>query len=146
MYIHFFDVPWSVIDLIVHKNINITVFICFSFFLSVILSLLAILVRHILGYVSVTSGSGLSFGDTNKRTPYECGFEPFEDARNIFDVKFYLVGLLFLIFDLEVAFMFPWAVCMSKTGFFSLWSMFYFLFILLVGFAFEWLRGALEWS
>jgi NADH-quinone oxidoreductase subunit A len=84
--------------------------------------------------------------DSEKLSSYECGFEPFEDARNKFDVRFYLVAILFIIFDLEVAFLFPWAVSLAKIGVFGFWSMFVFLVILTVGFVYEWRKGALEWE
>ncbi len=81
-----------------------------------------------------------------KLSPYECGFEPFDDARRRFDVRFYLVAILFIIFDLEVAFLFPWAVSLGKIGMFGFWSMMVFLGVLTVGFAYEWKKGALEWE
>ena len=84
--------------------------------------------------------------DTEKLSAYECGFEPFEDTRGKFDVRFYLVAILFIIFDLEVAFLFPWAVSLGKTGVFGFWSMVVFLGILTVGFIYEWRKGALEWE
>ena len=84
--------------------------------------------------------------DSEKVSPYECGFEPFDDARNKFDVRFYLVAILFIIFDLEVAFLFPWAVSLGEIGVFGFWSMFIFLVILTVGFVYEWRKGALEWE
>ena len=84
--------------------------------------------------------------DSQKTSAYECGFDAFEDARIKFDVRFYLVAILFIIFDLEVAFLFPWAVTLSKTGAFGFWSMFVFLAVLTVGFAYEWKKGALEWE
>ncbi len=84
--------------------------------------------------------------DTEKNSPYECGFEPFGDARGQFDVRFYLVAILFIIFDLEVAFLFPWAVALSDIGVFGFWSMMIFLGILTVGFIYEWKKGALEWE
>jgi NADH-quinone oxidoreductase subunit A len=95
---------------------------------------------------------GLSFllarqnPDSEKLSPYECGFEPFEDARRKFDVRFYLVAILFIIFDLEVAFLFPWAVALGDIGMFGFWSMIVFLGILTVGFVYEWKKGALEWE
>jgi len=95
---------------------------------------------------------GLSFllarqnPDSEKLSPYECGFEPFEDARRKFDVRFYLVAILFIIFDLEVAFLFPWAVALGDIGMFGFWSMMVFLGILTVGFVYEWKKGALEWE
>ncbi len=84
--------------------------------------------------------------DAEKLSPYECGFEPFDDARNQFDVRFYLVAILFIIFDLEVAFLFPWAVSLGDIGLFGFWSMMVFLGILTVGFIYEWKKGALEWE
>jgi NADH-quinone oxidoreductase subunit A len=84
--------------------------------------------------------------DSEKLSPYECGFEPFGDARNKFDVRFYLVAILFIIFDLEVAFLFPWAVALGHIGLFGFWSMVAFLGVLTVGFIYEWLKGALEWE
>jgi NADH-quinone oxidoreductase subunit A len=84
--------------------------------------------------------------DAEKLSPYECGFEPFDDARRKFDVRFYLVAILFIIFDLEVAFLFPWAVTLGKIGLFGFWSMVAFLGVLTVGFIYEWKKGALEWE
>jgi NADH-quinone oxidoreductase subunit A len=81
-----------------------------------------------------------------KLSPYECGFEPFEDARMPFDVRFYLVAILFILFDLETAFLFPWAVVLRKIGWLGFWSMIIFLGLLVVGFIYEWMRGALEWE
>ena len=84
--------------------------------------------------------------DPEKVSAYECGFNPFDDARMKFDVRFYLVSLLFIIFDLEVAFLFPWAVAFHDIGAFGFWSMIVFLFVLTVGFVYEWNKGALEWD
>ena len=84
--------------------------------------------------------------DPEKLSAYECGFEPFEDARIQFDVRFYLVAILFIIFDLEVAFLFPWAVSLSNIGLLGFASMMIFLFLLTVGFIYEWKKGALEWD
>jgi NADH-quinone oxidoreductase subunit A len=84
--------------------------------------------------------------NSEKLSPYECGFEPFGDARIRFDVRYYLVAILFIIFDLEVAFLFPWAVSLGDVGLFGFWSMIVFLAVLTVGFAYEWRRGALEWD
>ncbi len=84
--------------------------------------------------------------DSEKLSPYECGFDPFEDARMRFDVRYYLVAILFIIFDLEVAFLFPWAVSLGDIGLFGFWSMIVFLGVLTVGFAYEWMKGALEWE
>ncbi len=84
--------------------------------------------------------------DPEKLSAYECGFAAFEDSRSRFDVRFYLVAILFIIFDLEVAFLFPWAVSLGNVGVFGFWSMMFFLFILTVGFIYEWKKGALEWE
>jgi NADH-quinone oxidoreductase subunit A len=84
--------------------------------------------------------------DTEKLSPYECGFAPFEDTRGRFDVRFYLVAILFIIFDLEVAFLFPWAVSLGNIGLFGFWSMMFFLATLTIGFVYEWKKGALEWE
>ena len=84
--------------------------------------------------------------DHEKQSPYECGFEPFEDTRMKFDVRYYLVAILFIIFDLEIAFLFPWAVSLHRIGTFGLAAMGVFLLILVIGFAYEWKKGALEWD
>src|SRR6266550_2254037 len=84
--------------------------------------------------------------DSEKLSPYECGFEPFEDARMKFDVRYYLIAILFIIFVLEIAFLFPWAVVLPDIGIFGFWSMMIFLFILIIGFIYEWKKGALEWE
>ncbi|MAI84851.1 MAG: NADH-quinone oxidoreductase subunit A [Rickettsiales bacterium] len=81
-----------------------------------------------------------------KLSTYECGFEPFSDTRGKFDVKFYLVAILFIIFDLEIMFLFPWAVALGEIGFFGFWSMMLFLTILTIGFIYEWIKGALDWT
>ena len=84
--------------------------------------------------------------DSEKLSAYECGFEAFNDARRRFDVRYYLIAILFIIFDLEVAFLFPWAVSLGTIGTFGFWSMMVFLGILTVGFIYEWKKGALEWE
>jgi len=84
--------------------------------------------------------------DDEKLSSYECGFEPFSDSRHKFDVRFYLVAILFIIFDLEVAFLFPWAIALGDVGMFGFWSMIIFLAVLTVGFVYEWRKGALEWE
>ena len=84
--------------------------------------------------------------DLEKLSPYECGFPPFDDARMRFDVRFYLVAILFIIFDLEIAFLFPWALSFYDAGFFGFLSMLLFLFVLTVGYIYEWRKGALEWN
>ena len=89
---------------------------------------------------------GVRRPDKEKLAPYECGFDAFEDTRGKFDVRFYLVSILFIIFDLEVAFLFPWAVSLRAIGTFGFWSMMAFLGVLTVGFIYEWKKGALEWE
>ena len=84
--------------------------------------------------------------DSEKLSAYECGFEPFKEARHEFDVRFYLVAILFIIFDLEIIFLFPWAITLGSIGLFGFWSMMIFLFVLTVGFIYEWNKGALEWE
>jgi NADH-quinone oxidoreductase subunit A len=95
-------------------------------------------------------GLGFLFGrgqkDAEKLSPYECGFEPFEDSRMKFDVRYYLVAILFIIFDLEIAFLFPWAVSLDVIGRFGIAAMGIFLAVLVVGFIYEWKKGALEWD
>jgi NADH-quinone oxidoreductase subunit A len=105
-----------------------------------------------LATVMLVLGSGLGryfsrfHDDKAKRSPYECGFEAFEDSRMKFDVRYYLVAILFIIFDLEVAFLFPWAVSLGDIGLFGFWSMMVFLGVLTIGFMYEWKKGALEWE
>lgn len=84
--------------------------------------------------------------DSEKLSAYECGFDPFDDARHKFDVRFYLVAILFIIFDLEIAFLFPWAVALGSIGMFGFWSMTIFLLVLTIGLAYEWKKGALDWE
>ena len=84
--------------------------------------------------------------DPEKLSAYECGFEAFDDTRGQFDVRFYLVAILFIIFDLEVAFLFPWAISLGDIGMFGFWSMIVFLGVLTIGFIYEWKKGALEWE
>ena len=84
--------------------------------------------------------------DPEKLSPYECGFEPFNDSRMEFDIRFYLVAILFIIFDLEIAFLFPWAISLGQIGIFGFISMMIFLFILTIGFVYEWKKGALDWE
>jgi len=95
-------------------------------------------------------GLGLILGggqkDQEKLSPYECGFEPFEDSRIKFDVRYYLVAILFIIFDLEIAFLFPWAVSLDTVGVFGIIAMGIFLAVLVIGFIYEWKKGALEWD
>ena len=89
---------------------------------------------------------GVNRPDSEKLSPYECGFEAFEDARMKFDVRYYLVAILFILFDLEIAFLFPWAITLNEIGAFGFVSMMIFLAILVVGFVYEWKKGALEWE
>ena len=99
--------------------------------------------------VAMVAGSlllGKQKPDSEKLSAYECGFEAFSDARNKFDVRFYLVAILFIIFDLEIAFLFPWAVSLAEIGVYAFWSMMVFSGILTIGFAYEWKKGALEWE
>ena len=113
---------------------------------------LPILIFIIIGFAIAIGMTTLSFvvgdrkPDNEKLSAYECGFAPFDDARGRFDVRFYLVAILFIIFDLEVAFLFPWAISLSTIGIAGYISMMLFLFILTVGFIYEWKKGALEWE
>ncbi len=100
---------------------------------------------QLLGYLFST-GLGFNKPDAAKNSPYECGFEAFEDARMKFDVRYYLVAILFILFDLEIAFLFPWAVALKEIGPVGFWSMMVFLGILVVGFVYEWKKGALDWE
>ena len=101
-----------------------------------------------LGAVMIMAGAvlGPHRPDSEKQSPYECGFEAFEDSRMKFDVRYYLVAILFIIFDLEIAFLFPWAVVLNEIGMFGFLAMMVFLAILVVGFVYEWRKGALEWE
>ena len=110
--------------------------------------LLFIIVGLAVGVAPLVLGKllGPSKPDPEKLSPYECGFEAFEDARMKFDVRYYLVAILFILFDLEIAFLFPWAVSLNDIGAFGFWSMMVFLAILVIGFIYEWKKGALEWE
>ena len=101
-----------------------------------------------LGLVLMLSAFGVALKrpDPEKNSAYECGFPAFDDARMKFDVRFYLVSILFIIFDLEVAFLFPWAITLRDIGVFGFWSMMLFLSVLAIGFIYEWRKGALEWD
>ena len=99
-----------------------------------------------LAFVAINYIAAPSKPDPEKLSAYECGFEPFNDSRMEFDVRFYLVAILFIIFDLEIAFLFPWAVSLSNIGALGFYSMMFFLFILTVGFIYEWRNGALDWE
>jgi NADH-quinone oxidoreductase subunit A len=110
--------------------------------------ILFVLVGVLVGVVPQMLGAvmGPHRPDAAKNSPYECGFEAFEDARMKFDVRYYLVAILFILFDLEIAFLFPWAVSLREIGATGFWSMMIFLGILVVGFAYEWKKGALDWE
>ena len=110
--------------------------------------LMFIAVGLAVGVVMLTVGRLVSpwKPDPSKLSPYECGFEAFEDARMKFDVRYYLVAILFILFDLEIAFLFPWAVVLREIGMFGFVSMMIFLAILVVGFVYEWKKGALDWE
>jgi len=110
--------------------------------------LLFIIVGLAVGVAPIVLGKLVSPNkpDSEKNSPYECGFEAFEDARMKFDVRYYLVAILFILFDLEIAFLFPWAVVLQEIGLFGFISMMVFLAILVVGFIYEWMKGALEWE
>jgi NADH-quinone oxidoreductase subunit A len=110
--------------------------------------LLFIIIALLIGVLPLVLGGviGPNRPDDKKNSPYECGFEAFEDARMKFDVRFYLVAILFILFDLEIAFLFPWAIVLKEIGTFGFVSMMVFLAILVVGFIYEWMKGALEWE
>ena len=99
------------------------------------------IIPQVLGYIL-----GPNRPDQAKNSPYECGFEAFEDARKKFDVRYYLVAILFILFDLEIAFLFPWAVSLKEIGPVGFWAVMLFLAILVVGFVYEWKKGALDWE
>jgi len=123
--------------------VDLTQYLPILIFLGIALGLSVAFVFLPMGVSRLT---GTHNPDTEKLSEYECGFPAFEDARSQFDVRFYLVAILFLIFDLEVAFLFPWAVSLDHTGWTGWLGMMFFLFILAVGFAYEWKKGALEWE
>lgn len=110
--------------------------------------LLFIIIGLAFGCVPILLGKlvGPNRPDPEKLSPYECGFEAFEDARMKFDVRYYLVAILFILFDLEIAFLFPWAIVLKEIGWFGLIAMLVFLGILVVGFIYEWMKGALDWE
>ena len=115
----------------------ILLFLVIGLLIGILLIGLGLALGKILGYARP---------DTEKQSPYECGFEAFEDARMKFDVRYYLVAILFIIFDLEIAFLFPWAVALDSIGAAGFWAMMIFLAVLVVGFIYEWRKGALEWE
>ena len=110
--------------------------------------LLFMLVGLVFGVAPIVAGWVLAPNrpDSEKLSPYECGFEAFEDARMKFDVRYYLVAILFILFDLEIAFLFPWAIVLEEIGMAGFVAMMVFLGILVVGFIYEWMKGALEWE
>ena len=114
-------------------------------YLSIIIFLLMALLISI-GFILINFISSPSNPDPEKLSAYECGFDAFDDSRMEFDVRFYLVAILFIIFDLEIAFLFPWAITLGKIGVFGFWSMMIFLAVLTIGFIYEWKKGALEWE
>ena len=120
-------------DELLRDYLPILIFLCMAIALGVILILAAVF-------------AAVSNPDPEKVSAYECGFNAFDDARMKFDVRFYLVAILFIIFDLEVAFLFPWAVAFKDVGLLGFWSMMVFLGVLTIGFAYEWKKGALEWE
>lgn len=115
------------------EYIGIFLYFVLAFFLSIIILLVSFLFAP-------------RKADPEKLSAYECGFDPFDDARSAFDIQFYLVAILFIIFDLEVTFLFPWACTLNTIGFFGFWSMMVFLFVLTLGFVYEWRKGALDWN
>lgn len=108
--------------------------------------IISLLLSLILIGVSFLFSASKNLAYPEKVSAYECGFDPFDDARSRFDIRFYLVSILFIIFDLEVTFLFPWAVCLNKIGLFGFWSMMVFLLVLTIGFLYEWKKGALDWE
>lgn len=121
------------------KNIKMVEFVGIFVYFFIALALAGILLG--VAFVFATKKA-----DPEKISAYECGFDPFDDARSRFDIQFYLVAILFIIFDLEVTFLFPWALTLNQIHFFGFWSMILFLIILTIGFIYEWRKGALDWS
>jgi NADH-quinone oxidoreductase subunit A len=109
--------------------------------ISLICSCILTVIIMSLSYILIFQNS-----DSEKISAYECGFQPFEDARSKFDIRFYLVAILFIIFDLEIMFLFPWSINLYNLEYVGFWSMFFFLLILTVGFVYEWCKGALDWE
>ena len=116
-----------------------------SEYLSIIIFIL-ISITISIGFIVINFAFSPNNPDPEKLSAYECGFEAFGNARSKFDVRFYLVAILFIIFDLEIAFLFPWAISLGKIGILGFYSMMIFLFILTIGFIYEWKKGALEWE
>lgn len=117
----------------------ILIFLVIAVGLSVIMGILPLVIPMLFGFNATKP-------DAQKLSQYECGFEAFGDARMKFDVRFYLVSILFIIFDLEVAFLFPWAISLGRIGLLGFWSMIGFLGVLTIGFIYEWKKGALDWE
>lgn len=115
----------------------ILIFIIMTLMMGIVLIGIGLIMGKLMGHAQP---------DPEKQSPYECGFEAFEDARMKFDVRYYLVAILFIIFDLEIAFLFPWAVVLGDIGMQGFWAMMVFLGMLVVGFIYEWCKGALEWE
>lgn len=111
------------------------IYILIFFFAAFLIASLLIFLSYFLVYQE---------SDIEKNSAYECGFQPFEDTRNKFNVRYYLIAILFMIFDLEIMYLFPWSISILTSGFFGTWSIFLFLIILTVGFVYEWKKGALE--
>ena len=116
-----------------------------SEYLSIIIFLFIALILSV-GFIVVNFLASPNNPDPEKLSAYECGFEAFDDSRMEFDVRFYLVAILFIIFDLEIAFLFPWAISLGNLGSLGFWSMMIFLFVLTIGFIYEWKKGALDWD
>ena len=132
------------------KNVNrnnrvIMIYNFLSDYFSIILFLFIAIALSI-GFILVNFLAAPSNPDPEKLSAYECGFEAFDDSRMEFDVRFYLVAILFIIFDLEIAFLFPWAISLGNIGALGFWSMMIFLSVLTIGFIYEWKKGALEWE
>ena len=106
--------------------------------------LMALIISFGAVFMSLVLGKQSSYPE--KISTYECGFEPFDESRGRFEVKFYLVAILFIIFDLEIIFLFPWAMAFYELGEYGFWSMMFFLLVLTVGFIYEWMKGALDWN
>ena len=116
-----------------------------SDYLSIIIFLFISLVLSI-GFIAINFLASPNNPDPEKLSAYECGFDAFDDSRMEFDVRFYLVAILFIIFDLEIAFLFPWAISLGNIGILGFWSMMFFLGVLTIGFIYEWKKGALDWE
>ena len=126
-----------VVEIMLENYFPVLVFLIIGMILGFVLIALGLVLAQLMGHARP---------DSEKQSPYECGFEAFEDARMKFDVRYYLVAILFIIFDLEIAFLFPWAVALEKIGMAGFWAMMIFLLVLVVGFIYEWRKGALEWE